>query len=147
MVEKPVWLFPDNNLLCGFADFLLRCVSGIAEGNEDGWFLVGGEGEQLAAQISVEVAYPAGGEALFRCCQTKVLHCNGDVDVAVMLAVRAHPLLVVEYGGYDIHGGGGEPLTVITLAQLLLVAVTADDVEAPRLFVTADGAKRTHSIT
>jgi hypothetical protein len=64
-----------------------------------------------------------------------MLHGNGYVDIPMVLAVGSHPLLIMQYGGDDIHRSRREPLTVIALLKLCPVLLPTDDMEAPWLFV------------
>ena len=62
-----------------------------------------------------------------------MLYCNGNVDVAMMLSVRAYPLLVVENGADDIHRSCLEPLAVVTLLKFRLVSLVFNYMESSHL--------------
>ena len=138
------WGLWGDDVAEGLTLLLFRLVGGIAYGDDDGRLLAVGQGEQLLAPFCVEVAHPAGGQSLFRCCQTEMFHGDGDVDVAMLLAVAAHPFFVVEDGGDDVGGGCREPVAVVALLQRFPAFVAADDMEAPGLPV--DG-RRCHPHT
>jgi hypothetical protein len=53
----------------------------------------------------------------------------------MVLAVGSHPLLIMQYGGDDIHGSRRKPFTVIALLKFYPVLLLTDNMEAPRLFV------------
>jgi hypothetical protein len=100
--------------------------------------------EEFLAMCRTEIAYPASAETEFRGSEAQMLYSDGDVDVAVTLAVLANPLLIMENGCDDIHRSCGKPFPVIALAQLTLAFLALDDTEAPRLFIYC-GRCKTHT--
>lgn len=74
------------------AFLLLGFVGCVAQGDEDGGLFGLRQVEEFLAFYGVEVADPAGGQSLFRGSQAEMLHCYGDVDVAVVLAVCPSPI-------------------------------------------------------
>ena len=55
-----------------------------------------------------------------------MFHGNGNVDVTMMLTVRAYPFFVVENRTDNVHRRRSEPLAVIALLQLHLVGFVLD---------------------
>ena len=78
-------------------------------------------------------------------CQAEVFHSDGDVDVAMGLAVGTHPFLVMKDGGDDVEGSGVEPVAVVALLQLGPFIGTADKAELPGLTVHG-GRCKTHTL-
>ena len=60
---------------------------GIAEGNKDNRLDVLGQTEGILHTISIEIAYPAGAEALLGGSQAEVLSRDGHIDVSVVFPV------------------------------------------------------------
>ena len=94
--------------------------------------------------LGSSAAYPSGistaasslSASALRCCrQTKMLHRNGYVYVAMRLSVAAHPLFVVQYRGNDIDGSRSKPLAAVALLQSGSVGIAAHDAETPRLAI------------
>jgi hypothetical protein len=91
--------------------------------------------EEFVTALSIEVAHPTRTETLLGCCQTEMLHCNSDVDIAMRLLVSAHPLLVLHDGCKDIERCLVEPRAMIARTKLLNSLCTTNDAELPRLQV------------
>ena len=113
----------------------LRLIGSIANWNQYGRLLVFTDSKELLALLDIEVADPACGEALLCSRQTEMFHGNGNIDVAMMFAIRAHPFLIVQDGTDDIHRSRCEPLTVVALLQFRLVCFVLYHTEHPRLLV------------
>ena len=124
-----------DDILHLLAFLLLGFVGSVAQWDEDGRLFGLRQVEELLAFHGIEVADPAGGQSLFRGSQAEMLHCYGDVDVSIVLAVSPYPFLVVQYGGDDVERCRLEPLTGIALLQPGLFIVATDDMESPWLLV------------
>ena len=77
--------------------------------DNDDWLFRFGHLEEFVAKLGIEVAHPAGAKPLLCGCQAKVLHGDGHIDVAMRLAVRTHPFLLMEQGSEDIQGSFVKP--------------------------------------
>ena len=73
--------------------------------------------------------------------QAQMLYGDGYIDVAMVLAILAHPLLVVQYAADDVHGSSIKPLAIITLLKLGPLARAAYYAEHPRLLVDCRRSK------
>lgn len=134
--EHCVFLFLKEDFLEWLA-LPLRCLCsrGIAYGNDDDGFLGLGHPEQLVATVGVEVAYPAGAKPLLGGCKAEMLHGDGDIDVAMRLAVGTHPFLFVQHGSKDVERRFVEPRTCITRLKLFPTLLAANDAELPGLLI------------
>ena len=65
------------------------CGGWISKGNDDDRLFVFRQFEQFVAQFGIEVTYPTGADSLLRCCKTKMLNGNSDVDIAMMFALTS----------------------------------------------------------
>lgn len=91
--------------------------------------------KELATEGSIKVADPTGAQALFGGSQTEMFHGNGDVDVAMWLAISTDPFLVMLDGSDDVHGSGIEPVAIVALLQLGSLFSAVDNAELPWLAV------------
>ena len=135
-----------QNNLCQFLTFLLaRLVGSIPKRNQHSGFLVVGKGEQALAQSCIKIADPARCKSLLCCSQAQMLNGNGYVDVAVRLAIRPHPCLIVEDGSHNIKRCRIEPVAMIALTQFLNSFTLGDDAEVPGLLIHSRWGK-THTL-
>ena len=113
----------------------------MSERYDYGWLFLLWHIEEFLAMCRTEIAYPASAETEFRGSEAQMLYGDGDVDVAVTLAVLANPLLIMENGCDDIHRSCGKPFPVVAFAQLALAFLALDDTEAPRLLINSRWCK------
>ena len=71
------------------------CDGRIADGDDDSGFFCLGHLEELVAALGIEVTNPAGAKPLFCGGEAKMLHRDGNIDIAVRLAVSPHPFLLM----------------------------------------------------
>lgn len=107
----------------------------MSERYDHGWLFLLWHIEEFLAMCRTEIAYPTSAETEFCGSKTQMLYGYGDVDVTVALSVLAHPLLIVEDRGDDIHRGCGEPFPVVAFTQFALAFLALNDAEAPGLLV------------
>ena len=67
--------------------------------------------------------------------QAKMLNCDGDIDVAVRLAICPHPFLFMQDRSKNVERRFVEPRARIARLKLLPTLFAADDAELPRLSV------------
>ena len=134
-------LFFDEQLLGLLSHLWRHFLSRIAKWYDDDRLFVPGHLEQFVTSFGIEVADPARAKSLLGGCQTKMLHRDGDVDVAVRLAILAHPLLFMKQGGKNIQRGFGEPRTCVAGLKLCPTLLTANDAELPGLPVHSRRSK------
>ena len=125
----------------GLTLLFLQLISRIANRNQDGSFLILTQSKRLLAQFSIKVTYPTCTKSLFRSSQTKMLNCNGYVNIAMMLAIGSNPLFVMQDRGNDNNRSRSKPFTVVALADFLPVLPTTDYTEHPRLLIDSGGSK------
>lgn len=86
--------FEEQFFLClAYSWRQFRCR--VADGDDDGGFFCLGHLEELVAALGIEVTNPARAKPLLCGGEAKMLHCDGDIDVAVRLAVGPHPFLLM----------------------------------------------------
>ena len=138
--------------LC-FEEYLFLCLAHswrqsrcrIADGDDDGRLFCIGHLEEFVTVLGVEVTNPAGAKPLLCCSEAKMLHGNGDIDVAVRLAICSHPFLFMQDRGEDIERRIVEPRALVAGLKLLPAFLAADDAELPRLPVHGRRSK-THTL-
>lgn len=91
--------------------------------------------EKLMATLGVEIADPTCAKPLLGGCQTEMLHGDGDVDIAVRLAVSTNPFLFMQKRGKNIQRGFAKPRTRVARLKLFPTLRAADDAEFPRLAI------------
>lgn len=100
--------FQENFLWC-LADSWRRPCGRISYRDDDDRLLCLRQLEELMAALGIEVADPARAQSLFRSSQAKMLHSDGDIDIAMRLAVLPYPLLLMKQRGEDIQRRFVEP--------------------------------------
>ena len=80
----------------------LQLRSRMAHGHYHRSLFIGLQAQQLMQAGGIEVAHSARAKSLLGGCHADVLGSDGDVDVAMTLAVTAHPLLLVAHYTYYI---------------------------------------------
>ncbi len=93
------------------------------------------------AAFSIEVANPTGTKSLLCGCQTKMLHCDGNINIAVRLAVCPYPFLFMQQRSQDINWCFVEPRAVVARLKLCPTLLAAYDTELPRLPINGRRSK------
>ena len=127
--------FEEQFFLC------LACLGGslrdgrISDGDDDDRFLRVRHLEEFVAALSIEITNPTGAEPLLCSSQAKMLHSDGNIDIAVWLAVGTNPLLLMEQRSQDVKRCFVEPRARIAGLKFLPTLLTADNTELPGLTV------------
>ena len=126
----------DEHLFCRFTHLWFRlCERSISNRNDDDRLFVLWHLEEFVASFGIEVADPARAESLLCGCQTKMLNCDGYVNIAVRLAVFPHPFLLMKQGSKDIKRGFVEPRTCVARLKFCPTLLATNDTELPGLSV------------
>ena len=93
------------------------------------------------ATFGVEIANPTGAKSLLCGCQAKMLHCDGDINIAVRLAVCPDPFRFMRQSSQDINWCLVEPRAVVARLKLCPTLLAAYDTELPRLPINGRRSK------
>ena len=129
--------------LCFEEEFLWRfaclgrsaCGGWIPKGDDDDRLFVFRQFKQFVAQFGIEITYPTRAKSLLCSCQTKMLDCNGDINIAVRFAICPNPFLVMKQGRKHVQRRFVEPGTWVAGLKLCSTLLTSHDSESPRLLV------------
>lgn len=111
LTHSSTFLFLKKQFVWCLAYSWCQSCGGIAYWDDDDGFLCLWHLKEVVATLGVEVTYPARTKPLLRGGKAKMLHSNGDIDVAVRLAVSSHPFLFVQDRGKDVERRFVKPRT------------------------------------